>query len=354
MSINFNVVSDKRIEHLKQIHLKPKTEAKVNWEVNTYNEWRNHRLDTFRYNVGIYYADLNDLNTLTKENLNHSLCRFIPEVTKQRGEGPYPGRTLYQMIVAIQKHLNVNKLPWKLLEGGDSPFSDVRVVLDNIMKERTAMNVGVTKRQASVISFEMENRLWETGVLGESNPDQLRNTVLFMLGMNVTLHAVDEHYNLRREMPLKVSQIQFKCDPDGTKCLVYREDFVTKCHDGGIDDRKNDRKKVWVYPNDDNIDRCTVRLVEKYLSLCPMYFKKENFYLQSLQKPNPRQWYAEQVIGVHTISKITADLMKKGDIEGYFTNHSLRRTGGTRLFRAGIDRKLVKEVTGHCSDAVDR
>ena len=46
--------------------------------------------------------------------------------------------------------------------------------------------------------------------------------------------------------------------------------------------------------------------------------------------------------------------MEKGNFEGYFTNHSLRRSGGTRLFRAGIDRKLVKEVTGHHSDAVDQ
>ena len=107
-----------------------------------------------------------------------------------------------------------------------------------------------------------------------------------------------------------------------------------------------------MYPND-NLKCCTVRLVEKYLSLCPLYYKKEIFYLQTLQKPNPRQWYAEQVIGVHTIAKITTELMKQGDIEGYFTNHSLRRTGGTRLFREGVDCKLVKEVTGHHSDAVN-
>ena len=31
----------------------------------------------------------------------------------------------------------------------------------------------------------------------------------------------------------------------------------------------------------------------------------------------------------------------------------MRRSGGTRLFRAGVDRKLVKEHTGHQSDAVD-
>ena len=46
-------------------------------------------------------------------------------------------------------------------------------------------------------------------------------------------------------------------------------------------------------------------------------------------------------------------MVKKAKIEGFFTNHSLRRSGGTRLFRAGVDRKLVKEFTGHCSDAVD-
>ena len=115
--------------------MKPNTETKVNWGVNAYNEWCNYRLETFQYDVGIYYADLNDLQSLTKDNLNHALCRFIPEVTKQRGDGPYPARTWYQMIVAIQKYLNVHKLHWKLLETGENAFSDVCTVLDNVMKE---------------------------------------------------------------------------------------------------------------------------------------------------------------------------------------------------------------------------
>ena len=46
--------------------------------------------------------------------------------------------------------------------------------------------------------------------------------------------------------------------------------------------------------------------------------------------------------------------MVDAGIEGYFTNHSARRTGGTILFRAGVQRKLVKEATGHRSDAVDK
>ena len=46
--------------------------------------------------------------------------------------------------------------------------------------------------------------------------------------------------------------------------------------------------------------------------------------------------------------------MHDAEIEGYFTNDNTRCIGGTQLFQAGIDRKLVKEATGHCSDAVDK
>ena len=289
--------------------------------MNAFNEWRTYRLETYQYDVGIYYADLNDLPNLTKENLNHALCRFIPEVTKKKGEGLYLGKTLYQMVGAIQKYLNVNKIPWQINEGKDPQFDDVRTVLDNIMKERTAANIGMTKKQANLITKDIENPLWEEGHLGESNPEQLRDTVLFLLGLNCTLRAVDEHYSLRR------NELQFEHDPDGVKCLVYREDYVTKTHDGGIKDRKSDRKIVWVYPHI-NPKHCTVRMVEKYLSYCPLYYKKDNFYLQCLQKPTATQWYAEQVIGKNTIGSVVQELVKKFKVEGFFSNHSLRRSGG--------------------------
>ena len=353
VSRNFSYVSEDRIEDLKTVKLKPNSASMVNWGVNAFNEWCEERLRKFQYDVGIYYADMNDLKTLSKENLNHALCRFIPEVTKQKDDGPYPGHTLYQLIKAIQKYLNVSKLPWKLVENCDKEFQDTKVVLDNVMKERTAQNIVVKKRQAGVIIHELEDRFWGEGVLGEDTPEKLRDTVLFLLGLHAMLRAVDKHYHLRCEVPNEASQLQFERDYDEVKCLVYREDFVTKTHDGGINDRKLDCKEVCIFPNVQDPSRCTVCLVDKYLSLCPMYYRKSNFYLQCLQKPTPKQWYGEQVIGVHTIGKIVSELMKRAKIEGFFMNHSLRRSGGTRLFRAEVDKKLIKEMTGHRSDAVD-
>ena len=252
----FHFVTDVRIQQLKQIRLKKNSESNVNWAVKAYIDWRNGRLNNFKYDVGIFEADLENLQSLTRENLEHSLCHFVPKVTKVKGEGLYPGKTLYQMIVAIQKYLVVNKMYWKLVSVGK--FPDLHVVLDNVMKERTAMNIGVTKKQAAVISYEMENKLWKEGFLGEETPEKLRNTVLFLIGINIHLRAVEEHYHLRRDLPTQSSQLKFERNSKGERCLVYREDFVTKTHHGGLNDMRKDRKIVWVYPSS-NTNRCPVR-----------------------------------------------------------------------------------------------
>ena len=145
--------------------LKKKSDVKVDWAVSAYIDWRNDRLEKFQYDPAIYYVDLLDLENLTKENLSRALCHFISEVTRKRGDGPYPGATLYQMAVAIQRYLFVNKIKWKLLD--DECFDDIRTVLDNVMQERIAQNIGVVKCQAGIISYEQENALWETAFLGK-------------------------------------------------------------------------------------------------------------------------------------------------------------------------------------------
>ena len=156
---------------------------------------------------------IHQLTELEMANLNHALCRFIPEVSKKHGEGEYPGATLYQMMVGIQKYLFVNKIKWKLMELDE--FEEMRTVLDNVMKERTLANVGVLKCQAGLITFEHEDQLWQKGILGEENPDTLCNTVLFLLGINIHLRAIDEHYYLRRDMPDQEGSIVFCYESQG-------------------------------------------------------------------------------------------------------------------------------------------
>ena len=141
----FKFNTDERIANLQQIQLKKRTEKKMYWGVNAYNEWRDERLRSYNYDYPIYMADLNNLPALTKENLEYAMVRFIPEVTKVNGDGDYPGRTLYQLCTSIQKYLHVNRLPWKIVKGTE--FIELQTVLDNVMKERAQSNVGMVKNK---------------------------------------------------------------------------------------------------------------------------------------------------------------------------------------------------------------
>ena len=256
--------------------------------------------------------------------------------------------------MSIQKYLNQNNVLWRILD--DPEFLDVKNVLDNVMKERARENLGLVRKRAELITVEHEEHLWKTGVLGEDTPDKLCDTVLFLLGINLALHACDEHHDLRHDSAEKPSQLSFERDPTiGKRCLVYREDTVTKTNDGGLSHLKKERKIVWVFPSE-NVKRCPVRLVDKYVSLCPPVGKnkKANFYLHSLEKPNPAQWYGVQAIGKNSLGNIVKNMLKSANLDSYFTNHSLCRTSATRLFQAGVEDKIVHEITGHVSDAINK
>ena len=185
---SFKFLKEERINKLKQLKLKRQSKPKLKWAVNAFREWRQARLEREVDNT-ILECDLNNLHAISKQNLEYSLCRSVPEVTKSKGDGLYLGKTLYKMIVAIQKFMQINKIKWKLIHGDD--FEDLRIVLDNVMKECCADNVGMLKKQADLISYEYEEVMWQKGILGKDMPDKLRSTVLFWLGINLALRAVD-------------------------------------------------------------------------------------------------------------------------------------------------------------------
>ena len=59
-------------------------------------------------------------------------------------------------------------------------FVDLYYVLDNVMKERTRRGLGKVKH-CSPISNELENKMWNDGILGEDNPERLVETVVSVI-----------------------------------------------------------------------------------------------------------------------------------------------------------------------------
>ena len=53
------------------------------------------------------------------------------------------------------------------------------------------------------------------------------------------------------------------------------------------------------------------------------------------------------------VYKVIKGMCKEAKIKGLFSGHSLRRSSTTRMFQGGIDKKIIREVTGHQSHALD-
>ena len=188
----------------------------------------------------------------------------------------------------------------------------------NRVQERAASAIGTVKRRVEVISMEFENKLWDDGILGEENPEKLRSTVLFLLGINCALRAGDEHYVLRRPGGCIPSQFSFEENSLGIRCLVYREDNITKTNRGGLHDMKKERKIVWIKPSK-NVKRCPVHIVEKYFKLLPKSGSKPNLYLHALKRTKPNVWYRETPLGINKIRSVVKDT-HCGELllQGYF------------------------------------
>ena len=105
------------------------TNKKVKWVCGMYRDWRIAHNAT-----GIDYVkcDLDDLSSITVESLVFGIKRFITEVRKLDGSD-FPAKTLYQIVVYLQFHLEGFGLTWKLLD--DTKFTEVRYTLDNVMKQ---------------------------------------------------------------------------------------------------------------------------------------------------------------------------------------------------------------------------
>ena len=131
----------------------------------------------------ILQANLEVLYTFTESDLCFVLLRFIREVKKLDGT-EYPPNTVRELIIMIQMYLHENSIYWKLLD--NSAFASLRNVVDNTMKERHGMGLGV-HRSSDVISLSHEESTFNQGILGDESAFQLLRTMVYMMGLHCAL-----------------------------------------------------------------------------------------------------------------------------------------------------------------------
>lgn len=287
-----------------------------------------------------------DLLDMSKDEICYSMSRFVCEIKKKNGE-EYPAETLYELVISIQLYLEMHGRELKLLD--DPAFSQLAHTLDNTMKERTRAGFRVKRRQAQPISFDEEDTMWKSSVLGTDTPQKLFDTLLYMLGLNFALRAAQEHRNLRWGTATCPSQLEIYTK-DGKRFLRYTED-TSKTRQGGLHQRKIAPKTVSAIENTVKPERCIVRLYEKYLSHCPSVHT-DAFYLRPLKEPKGNVWFSKQPVGVNTLSMVVKRLCHAAGLGGHRTNHSLRASAATRLYNCQFDEQVIAETTGHRSNSI--
>ena len=135
------------MQRLARKKISDETVRKISWVRKMYSQWRLHRNDV--HSTETIMCDLDDHESITIENITFALTRFIREICKLDGM-QFPAKTLYEVIVCVQFHLESIGLMWRLLS--DEKFVDLRYTLDNVMKDRCALNVGGQARKADVLS----------------------------------------------------------------------------------------------------------------------------------------------------------------------------------------------------------
>lgn len=239
---------------------------------------------------------------------------------------------------------------WYLKFLDDPRFVKMVHTLDNHMKFLASKGYYCPREKADLIEVDDKNDMWSSGILGESNPKQLIDTIVYLLGTHFALRAGKEHKALRVG---ECSQFKIKTDKSGDCYLEYAED-TSKNYTGGLKHRRLEHKVARAYENEAYPDRCLVHLFCKYMSLRPTSEKcSTDFYLQPLSNPKDNKcWYTTKPMGVNYLASIVRNLAQKLGIEGKFSNHSCRASAASCMFQNNMEEQLVMDRTGHRSTAV--
>ena len=298
--------TDAEVASKRKKGIPKKTLEDTKYCLNLWEEWRKYCQQT----TGDAIAPLSEM---TQEEVQHWLTRFILEVRKKDGS-VYPPNTLYHICCGLMRHLKWTGKP-EINFFKDKEFADFRASLDAEMKNLQSQGIGSKKRQADVLREDEQELLWQKGLLGDTTPQSLLDTIVFCNGLYFALRSGKEHRQLRNT-PCQIELVEH---PGVRPYLKYTEG-ISKNHPGGLKGRKMKPKVVYQHANLDNPKRCFVALFKRYRELCPQDAPPDAFYLKPSRAPTPTCWFSKYPLGHTTLGKTVARLCKLAGIKGYMTN----------------------------------
>ena len=242
----------------------------------------------------VFNTTIPPLHLMNAAEQAYHLTRFVVEARKKDGN-EYPANTLHHIITGIMRDLRWHGIHVDFFK--DPEFADIRSTLDSEMKRIQASGIGSRPKQAEIILEEEEELLWQKGLLGDSSPQVLLDTMVFCCGLFFALRSGSEHRSLRHSP----CQIQVFERHGERAYLEYTED-LSKNHPGGLKGCRVKQKIVRHHANTSHQERCFVRLFKRYRQLCPAGTPPHAFYLQALSDILNRPGPSDNSIELHSSS----------------------------------------------------
>ena len=330
--------SKEELETISKGFVPPNTAKNTRWARNCFLEWMYER-----NGLSDEQCPENILEEQCAADLNTWIPKFIAEARRSDGE-PYTPKTIHQILSGLLRYMRSIKddCP-NILDKSDPRFRAIQRTCEFVYRSLHKEGVGVQVHHAPLISIEEEDQLWQMNILNVSEPKGLHRAVFYYVGKVCCLRGGEEQRNL------KVSQFIRSRDPD---MYTYVENG-SKNRTGGLAQLNLENKIVQIHSVPENKPRCLVFLLDLYFSKLPGYaFESDTFYLRPKAKPPAcpsMPWFDPVPVGKNKLFTVMKELSMEAGFKEKKTNHSLRATGATALFNAGVPEKMIQKNTGHRS-----
>ena len=330
-SKRFKQASNAELSTLSKGFTPKNTDRSTNWALSNFKDWAKEK-----------HINPDDILLSTDPQvLNKNLSRFIVETRKESGQA-YPPSTLHQLLCGLLRFMRQKNIDTpNFLEKNDPRFKHLHSTLDSYFNQLHASGVGRQVQHSEIISAQEEDKLWSLGVLNTTTPRGLLNAVFYIIGKSFCLRGGQEHRDL------KLSQLKRMDDH-----YMYYENVSKTCN-GSFRKLHLKSKVVPVFAVPEAGERCPVNILDNYISRLPQdAVSNDLFYARPLEKFSNEEkmpWFTAVPLGKNTLQNMVKKMCATAGITGNKTNHSLRATSATEMFKRGVPEKIVQERTGHRS-----
>ena len=177
------------------------TKKATSWCLNVWKAWRDYRKTISESNIPAHIMIL----ATNKPEFCRWLCHFVMEVRRQ-DEAEYPPNSLHQLCCGILRYAREREPELDIFR--DTAFLPFQKTLDGEM---------MAPKHAEPLTYDDEEKMWNEGVLGDSSPKQLLETIVYMCGLYFAMRSETEQYNLRDRDIVIIER------PGQTAHVIYNE-----------------------------------------------------------------------------------------------------------------------------------